>query len=72
MPKVTQEKKSYNAAWKQANKAKIAAQKAAYYEANKAKIAAQKAAYYEANKAKIAAYRTINQGEDSRSTSRLL
>jgi len=63
MPKVTQEKKSYNAAWKQANKAKIAAQKAAYYEANKAKIAAQKAAYYEANKAKIAAYRQSNKAK---------
>ena len=62
MPKVTQDRKSYNAAWYQANKAKIAAKRAAYYEANKAKIAAyrdayaaKRAAYYEANKAKIAA-----------------
>lgn len=42
MPKVTQERKSYHAAWYQANKAKIAARHAAYYEANKAQIAAYK------------------------------
>ena len=67
MPKVTQDKrKSYDAAYRQANKAEIAAKKAAYRQANKAKIAAyneankaeiaaKKAAYKQANKAKIAA-----------------
>ena len=45
----------YQAAYYEANKDKIAAQQAAYYEANKDKIAAQHAAYYEANKDKIAA-----------------
>lgn len=39
MPKVTQDKKSYQAAYYQANKAKRAARHAAYYEANKAQIA---------------------------------
>jgi len=78
MPKVTQEMKSYNAAWYQANKAKIAAyrqankaeiaaKKAAWYQANKAKVAAQNAAWYQANKAEIAAqnaaYKQANKAE---------
>ena len=46
----------YQAAYREANKDKIAEYQAAYYEANKDKIAAQQAAYREANREKYNAY----------------
>ena len=49
-------KAAQQAAYREANKDKIAAQQAAYYEANKDKIAAQQAAYREANREKYNAY----------------
>ena len=45
-----------SAAYREANKEKIADYQAAYYEANKEKIADYQAAYYEANREKWNAY----------------
>ena len=59
MPKVTQEKRSYNAEfWAEyyrKNKAEIAVRKAFHYRANKAAISSKQSTYYEANKAQILA-----------------
>jgi len=59
MPKVTQEKRSYNAEyWAEyyrKNKAAISSKQSTYYEANKARILAQQKAYKRANKVEIAA-----------------
>ena len=63
MPKVTQEKKSYDAAYYEVNKAEIAAKNATYYQANKAKYAAKNAAYRQANAAYFAAYRQANKAK---------
>ena len=71
MPKVTQEKRSYNAEfWAEyyrKNKAEIAVRKAFHYRANKAAISSKQSTYYEANKAQILAqqkaYKRANKVE---------
>ena len=48
--------RAQHAAYREANKKKIAARNAAYYKANKEKIAARQAAYREANREKLNAH----------------
>jgi hypothetical protein len=56
MPKLTDKRKAYHKAYREANNDKIKAEKRAYHEANKDKKKAYMKAYYEANQDKVKAY----------------
>ena len=62
-------KAARSAAYREANKEKIADYQAAYYEANKEKIADYQAAYYEANKQKISERRRRKREDKKRAAS---